>query len=147
MSLGMLMRVVCILYVVALGMEGALADPSSPNQNDEPGSGGLTAKRLGPSEIDPVVIGNVRYEVIHWGKERGLRQNGGYIAAFDTANNKELWLLKVYDVAYDPDLESDVQDVFIVSMSKGFFSGKLHIKDEKGRNFIVDPDTRGIEQE
>lgn len=147
MKLSVLMRAVWISLAIAYGMEGSLAEPSSINPSKEPGSGGLAAKRLGPPEVEPVVIGKVRYEVVHWGKERGLKQNGGYIAAYDAADHKELWILKVYDIAYDPDLESDVQDVFIVSMSKGFFSGKLHIKDEKGRNFIVDPDTRGIEQE
>lgn len=143
----MLMRAIWIVTAITLGMGGVWAGPSSINQSDEAGIGGLTAKRLGPPDIDPVVIGKVRYEVVHWGKERGLKQNGGYIAAVDASNNKELWLLKVYDVAYNPDLEGDVQDVFIVSMSKGFFSGKLYIEDEKGRSFIIDPDTRGIEQE
>ena len=44
---------------------------------------GPSAKRVGPPEVAPVNVGNVKIEAIHWGKDRGLGQNGGYIAAFD----------------------------------------------------------------
>lgn len=143
----MLIHVFWVLFAIVVGMQSSFAEQGLMDQSSEMASGELKAKRLGPPDIDPVVIGKVRYEVIHWGKERGLKQNGGYIAAFDTSNGKELWILKVYDITYNPNLEGDVQDVFIVSMSKGFFSGKLHIKDEKGRRFVIDPDTRSVEQE
>ena len=144
----MLLRVFWIVFAIVVGMQSSFAEQGLMDQSSEMASGELKAKRLGPLEVDPIVIGKVRYEVIHWGKERGLKQNGGYIAAFDVSTGKELWILKVYDIAYNPDLEGDVQDVFIVSMSKGwFFSDKLHIKDERGRRFIIDPDTRSVEQE
>lgn len=136
-----------VLFAIVVGIHSSFAEQIATNQSNEMASGELKAKRLGPPQVEPVVIGDVRYEVIPWGKERGLNQNGGYIAAFDTASGKELWILKVYDVAYNPNLEGDVQDVFIVSMSKGFFSGKLHIEDERGRSFIVDPDKRSVKQE
>lgn len=143
---GLYKNVFWVLFAIVVWMPSSFAEQVLTDQSNEIVSGELKAKRLGPPQVDPVVIGKTRYEVIHWGKERGLKQNGGYIAAFDTANNNELWILKVYDIAYNPDLEGDVQDVFIVSMSKGFISGKLHIKDEKDRNFIIDPDARAIEQ-
>ncbi|MDX9800874.1 MAG: hypothetical protein RBT69_06000 [Spirochaetia bacterium] len=54
--------------------------------------------------------------------------------------------MKVYDITYDPVLEGDVQDNFIASMSKRIFSGKLHVKDEKGRCFTIDPGTRAVYQ-
>lgn len=104
----------------------------------------LMAKRLGPKDVPPVTIKNTRFDVIHWGKDRGFGQNGGYIAAFDNASNEELWTLKIYDITYDSELESDVQDVFIVSMSKSFFGNKLKITDEKGRRYVVDTETRTV---
>ena len=143
----MFKNVFWVLFAIVVGMRSSFAEQVLTNQSNEMASGELTAKRLGPPKVEPVVMGEVRYEVIHWGKERGLKQNGGYIAAFNTVSGKELWILKVYDVAYNPTLEGDVQDVFIVSMSKGFFSGKLHIEDEKGRRFVIDPDTRSVEQQ
>jgi hypothetical protein len=107
-------------------------------------SGAPKAKRKGPVEVAPVTVGGLRFEAIHWGDERGLGQNGGYIAAIDPASGKELWTLKIYDIAYDPDLESDVQDVFITSMSKTLFGQKLNIRDEQGRSYVVDPTTRTV---
>jgi hypothetical protein len=104
------------------------------------------AKRVGPPKVDPVVIDNLRIEVLHWGMERGLGQNGGYIAAFDRSTDAELWILKVYDVHYDPKMESDVQDVFIKSMSKSLFGRRIKITDERGRRHHVDIESRTVQQ-
>lgn len=101
-----------------------------------------SGKRVGPDDVPPVTIGGTRYEVIHWGRERGWQQNGGYIAAVDAASNRERWTLKVYDVTYDPALEEDVQDVFIESMTATPAGNALVIQDEKGRRFIVNPQAR-----
>jgi hypothetical protein len=102
------------------------------------------AKRKPPAAVPSVTVGGLRFEAIHWGKARGLGQNGGYIAAIDPASGKELWTLKVYDVVYDPKLEGDVQDVFIIAMSKTLFGQKLNIRDEEGRSYVVDPATRMV---
>jgi hypothetical protein len=103
-------------------------------------------KRVGPEDVKPVVIGNLRLEALHWGKERGLGQNGGYVAAFDKASGKELWVLKVYDVTYDPRLEEDVQDVFIESLEKSASGDLLEVRDERGRRYTVDPKTRTVKR-
>ncbi len=134
--------VFCIIAIVSGGLETTIAA-----ENQAELGGAPTAKRLGPPKVAPVVIDKLRFEVIPWGKERGLDQNGGYIAAFDTASGKELWVLKVYDIPYDKSLESDVQDVFIKTMSKNFFSNKLTITDEKDRKYTVNLDTRTVESE
>ncbi len=105
------------------------------------------AKRLGPAKLPPVTIKNLRFEAVHSGRSRGLDQNGGYIAAFDATSGEELWTLKVYDVVYDAKMETDLQDIFIVSMSKSLFGGKLKIADEKGRKYVVDPETRSVQQD
>ncbi|MES1172327.1 MAG: hypothetical protein ABUL77_03735 [Bacteroidota bacterium] len=108
---------------------------------------GMTAgKRLGPEEVPPVTIGQTRFEVVHWGRQRGLGQNGGYIAAIDVPSGKELWTLKVYEVKYDPDMEEDVQDVFIESLApRG--DDRLAIVDERGRKYIVEPRQRQVRSE
>jgi hypothetical protein len=107
-------------------------------------SGAPKAKRAAPAKVAPVTIGTLRFEAVHWGKARGLGQNGGYVAAVDPASGKELWTLKVYDVAYEPDLEGDLQDVFITAMSKTLFGQKLNVTDERGRAYVVDPATRTV---
>lgn len=104
----------------------------------------LTPKRVGPKDVPAVTIKDLRFEVIHWGKDRGFTQNGGYIAAFDKTSGEELWTLKIYDIVYDPDLESDVQDIFIKSMKKSLFGNNLKITDERGRKYVVNTDTRTV---
>jgi hypothetical protein len=112
-------------------------------EEDDDGMERPAAKRVGPPEVPAVKQGTTRFEVIHWGKDRGLGQNGGYIAALDDSTGRELWTLKVYDVAYDAELEEDVQDVFIESMAMRA-AGTLEIADEKGRRYLVDPATRRV---
>lgn len=104
----------------------------------------ISAKRVGPKVVAPVNFKDIRFEVIHRGKERGLGQNGGYIAAVNRSTGAELWVLKVYDITYDAELESDVQDVFIVSMTKTLFGEKLKIADENGRRYVVDIEARSV---
>lgn len=137
----------CVISIASGGLKTTVAAEHQANSVKEKLDGAPTAKRIAPPEVAPVVIDKLRFEVISWGKERGLDQNGGYIAAFDTDSGKELWVLKVYNILYDPSLESDVQDVFIKTMSKNFFSNKLTITDEKDRKYTVNLDTRKVESE
>jgi hypothetical protein len=101
------------------------------------------AKRAAPADVPPVVIGDVRIEALHWGRAEGLPHNGGYIAAFDSASGRKLWKLKVYGVAYQRGRETDVQDVFIRSMTETA-PGQLLIIDEKGRRYRVDVKARTV---
>lgn len=88
-------------------------------------------------EPGPVTRDGVRYEALPWGKARGLGQNGGYIAAYDVASGRELWLLKVYEVSYDGEREDDKQDIFIEELRlQG--KGTLVVTDERGRVHRVD---------
>lgn len=101
-------------------------------------------KRAGPPKVASVVVDDVEFAAIPWGKARGLGQNGGYLAARDPATGKEIWTLKVYDVVYDPKLEGDVQDVFITALQKSASGHELVVTDERGRRYLVDPKTRGV---
>lgn len=87
-------------------------------------------------EPSGVTIGALRIEALPWGKARGLGQNGGYIAAYDTANGSEQWTLKVYAVEYDPRKEDDKQDIFIEDLAEQ--DGQLRVTDERGRTYLVD---------
>ncbi len=105
----------------------------------------LARKRIAPPQVAPVLLGGLRIEVVHWGKERGLEQNGGYLEAFDRATGAARWLLRVYAIDYDPALEGDVQDLFIEQLKTGP-GGTLIVIDEQGRRFVVDPATRNATQ-
>ncbi|NOX76542.1 MAG: hypothetical protein GXP17_08025 [Gammaproteobacteria bacterium] len=103
-------------------------------------------KRVAPPEVAPVTIGKLRIEAIHWGKERGLPQNGGYILARDIDSGKELWTLRVYHIDYDEKMESDVQDIFIERLSRGASGGTVEVVDENGRHFEVDLQARSVKR-
>lgn len=91
----------------------------------------------------PVTLHGLRLEALPWGKARGLGQNGGYLAAFDPADGRELWILKVYDIAYDPALEGDVQDRFIAGLAPTA-DGLLAVTDEAGGHWLVDVRRRAV---
>ena len=69
------------------------------------------AKRAVPSKVLPVKIGSIEYSAPH-GK---LQNQMGCIEARKVGSGKLLWRRQVYVVKYDPDLEGDVQDVYIKS--------------------------------
>jgi hypothetical protein len=100
------------------------------------------AKREAPAEVTPVVVGNLRIEALHWGRDRGLEQDGGYLVAYDVKTGEEAWTLEVYHTDYDEKLERDVQDVFIVSLAVD--DGDVIVTDEDGRRFRVDIASRAV---
>lgn len=104
----------------------------------------MAKKRSGPDPVDPVRFGGTRYEAMPWGKARGLGQNGGYVAAIDEKTGDELWLLKVYDVTYDGDMEADKQDVFVTSLEIDRAGRRLTVENEAGDRFAVDLASRKV---
>lgn len=107
---------------------------------------GIQEKRAGPAPVEPLSHNGIRYEALQWGRQRGLDQNGGYIAAIDEETGEELWILKVYQVTYDDDMEGDVQDVFIVNLTLDEPSGRLMVENEECMRYVVDPVTRTIDK-
>ena len=67
------------------------------------------AKRSVPSKVMPVQVGSIEYSAPH-GK---LQNQMGCIEARNVGSGELLWRRQVYVVKYDPDLEGDVQDVYI----------------------------------
>jgi hypothetical protein len=97
----------------------------------------MDKKRAGPPTAAPVSRQGIRYEAIRGGKGRGLKQNGGYIAAVDEASGEEKWILKVYDVHYDKKMEADKQDVLITKLSFTKDGSELYVENERGKRFVV----------
>lgn len=98
----------------------------------------MQKKRTPPEPVEPVTHKGMRYEAVHWGKSRGLEQNGGYVAVVDARSGEELRLLRVYRVAYDDDLEPDKQDVFITRLARRIGSNQLTVENERGERYRVD---------
>jgi len=114
------MRLKVIFLVVILGI----------------GVGLSYAKRAAPKEIPPIAFEGVNYSAPPWGYFKKRKQNGGYIEATSPEAGKLLWELRVYEVKYDTNLESDVQDVFITSLK--IVDRNLEVLNEAGDKFVVD---------
>ena len=96
------------------------------------------AKRSAPAKIEPVVYQGVRYIAPN---DDGRR---AYIEAWDVQTNKKLWDLTIFVNRIDPNLEEDVQWVFIKALR--FQDGTLIVTPEGGKTYRVDLKTKAVIQ-
>jgi hypothetical protein len=97
-----------------------------------------SAKRLPPVKVDPVIHKGIRYVAPN---ENGRR---GYIEAWNVGTNKKLWELTIFTNAIDPNLEKDVQWVFIRGIRCPH--ARLIVTSERGKTYYVDVKTKVITQ-
>lgn len=97
----------------------------------------------GPADVTPVTLDQVRYEAIHWGKQRGLGQNGGFIAAYDVNSGEELWITRIYEIIYG-DKSPQKYDNFIRDITPVDDGTALRIVDGTGRVFRLVLATRDV---
>lgn len=95
------------------------------------------AKRSAPSKVAPVVHEGIRYVAPN---DDGRR---GYVQAFEEASGKKVQEMTVFRNPIRPDLEEDVQWVFIKSLK--IREGKLIVTDEEGRQYPVSLIFRTVE--
>jgi hypothetical protein len=98
----------------------------------------VAAKRPAPKAVKPVSAKGVEYRVAHErfsrdGTPAGLR---AFVEAWDQKAKKKLWRVQVYQVAYDPKLEADVQDVYVTSLS--FRAKGLLVKADNKKQYLID---------
>jgi hypothetical protein len=91
------------------------------------------AKRGAPAEVLPLTVGNIEYSAPH--RNRTHKQMG-LIEARDLKSEKLIWSRQIYAVKYDPDLEGDVQDVFIKSITVE--GNNLIITNERNSKYQLD---------
>jgi hypothetical protein len=96
------------------------------------------AKRVAPPKVEPVVHEGVRYVAPNDDGQRA------YVQAWDTNTTKMLWEVTVFRNRIIPDLEEDVQHVYIRQMS--IRDGKLLVIAENNRAHSVDLKTRAVER-
>jgi len=88
------------------------------------------AKRLTPAKVDPVINEGIRYVAPN---DDGRR---GYIEAWNVGTSKKLWELTIFTNPIDPNLEKDVQWVFIKAVDVKH--GRLIVTSERGKTYYVD---------
>src|SRR5262245_44347438 len=97
-----------------------------------------SAKRIAPMKVEPVIYRGVRYVAPN---DDGRR---GYIEAWNVGTNKKLWELTIFTNRIDPNLEEDVQSMFIKTLN--IRDGKLVVTSERGTTYQVDVNTKEITQ-
>ena len=102
----------------------------------------VNAKRKAPASVQPVDHAGIRYAVDPWATENGARIKGGVVTARNLETNALIWTLTVYVVDQKPGLESDVQDVFVKSLSIDAAKNRLIIQNEKNHTYWLDIDKR-----
>lgn len=100
--------------------------------------GSISAKRIAPATVEPVIHEGVRYVAPN---DDGRR---AYIEAWDVRTNKKLWDLTVFTNRIDPKLEEDVQWVFINTLSMRDHT--LIVTSERGTTYQIDLQTKAITQ-
>ena len=97
-----------------------------------------SAKRTAPVKVDPIVYEGIRYVAPN---DDGRRS---YIEAWNVGTNKKLWELTIFTSSIDPNLEEDVQWVFIKALN--IQDGRLMVTSESGKTYQVDLNTKAITQ-
>lgn len=92
------------------------------------------AKRGAPAKVAPLQAGTIEYRVSH--------QQMGCVQAWDTQHDQLLWQRQIYVVKYLPDLERDVQDVFITSVQKE--GNQLRIQNERTSEYLLNLETLDV---
>lgn len=125
------------------------AQPAASAQSpaaDETASEAPSRKRSAPPKVEPVEHRGVRYAVVRGARGRGLPQNGGYVEATELASGRSLWLVKVYDVVYDGDMEDDKRDVYISRLRLDSGGNRLLIQNERDERFAVELDGSKVQK-
>src|SRR5262245_25362173 len=97
-----------------------------------------SAKRIAPVKVNPLVYEGVRYVAPN---DDGRR---GYIEAWNVGTNEKLWELTVFTNRIDPNLEEDVQWVFIKALN--IKDGRLMVTSERGKTYLLDVNAKSVMQ-
>lgn len=96
-----------------------------------------SAKRRVPV-VKPVTHEGIRYETLRRAREHGFAQAGGVITATNVASGAQLWTRQLYETAFDPDEERDVQEIYITTLKLDLKTSTLLVTDERKRRWRVD---------
>ena len=89
-----------------------------------------SAKRSAPKEVASVILDGMEYRV-----PMGIDRQG-YIDAYDAKTGRLVWARQIFVVIKDPNLEGDVQDVFITAIKAD--GRELLITNERGYEYRLD---------
>lgn len=110
----------------------------------------LAAKRSAPPSVTPLVLDGVEYSPAYERpKDSGSLTFAAYVQARKVADHKLLWRALVYRIVYVAKQETDVQDVYITSLSLDRAERPdgprvLVIRNERSKEFLLDLQTHRV---
>jgi hypothetical protein len=103
------------------------------------------AKRVAPPELPSLIIEGVKYQAFYPApKNTDPAGMEAFVRATRASDGEELWKALIFRVTYNVGLETDVQDIFITDLK--FKQGKLTIRDERNRAFVLDLKTKKVKK-
>jgi hypothetical protein len=100
-------------------------------------AGPLFGKRATPSPVSPVSYKGIKYSAPN---DDGRM---GYVRACDSSG-KCLFRISVFETTINPELEEDVQWVFIADLK--LIGNSLLVKDERGRCYSINLDSKVVKK-
>lgn len=120
--------------------------PEETQMAEKPGAPGMSpqpptpsAKRAAPAVVADVTVGDITYR-----QAGGEHQRSGFVEARRAETDELLWTVRIYEVAFRPELETDVQEVYFTDMSYDADANALLIGNERGERFSLDLDVRKV---
>ncbi len=122
---------------------GATAVTEHPTDSDDDD---VTShcSRVGIPSPPAIVFEGKRYEQILNGELRGLSQRTGLMAVTDVATGEGLAVVRVYDYPREPEMESDVGDVFFLSARLDADQREIVVESERRERFAIDVDSGSV---
>jgi hypothetical protein len=113
------------------------------------GSPSALAKRAAPKPVPALISGNIKYiapDVLPnhrsiYGKST-CSEKSMCAEARNKKTGKLLWQVEVYPIEIDPNVELDVQYIYITALK--IERGQLMVKNESGQVFMVDLKTHKV---
>lgn len=94
------------------------------------------AERSEPAKVPPVTHQGIEYRAPH--------EKMGVVEAWSKATGKMLWEKKVYAINYDPNMEKDVQDIFITRLE--IKDDRLIVTNESQARYSIDLKTQEVKK-
>jgi hypothetical protein len=130
------MRALSAVLMLTVFGGTAMGGEKPAGSKDDSAPDKIYASRGAPPVIKPIVYKGVRYEA-PWSAR-------GTLIALNDKTGKELWRLLVADYRIDTTVETDVQEVYLATLSLSSDGKEMSIVDESGVPYIVNLESRKV---
>jgi hypothetical protein len=138
-----------VLGILLFAFSDAVTFASTPLQTEEilqkdEKMPSPSLSRVPPPEIETVYVDGTGYYLDAF-RDEAFTMSTTYLLAVDT-NNEEMWRTPIYTINYDKHLETDVQDVYPVSLDYNRDSHSFVIENEDGDIFTLELSTLALQK-